>query len=113
MKAKAHWAEDHGFAWSSVMDHMIQIPARARPTSRSWKAGPPEDEYRPYGWEFSPRPPTRIRRMEEAVSLMPKIWTKPRTTFQGRSFHVEGATLEPKPVQKPRPPVSIAGGGSR
>src|SRR5262245_53318039 len=26
VKAKARWAEKHGFAWFSVMDHMIQIP---------------------------------------------------------------------------------------
>ena len=25
VKAKAQWAEDHGFVWFSVMDHMIQI----------------------------------------------------------------------------------------
>ena len=26
VNAKAQWAEDHGFAWFSVLDHMIQIP---------------------------------------------------------------------------------------
>src|SRR5690242_21051288 len=26
VKTKAVWAEDHGFAWFSIMDHMIQIP---------------------------------------------------------------------------------------
>jgi alkanesulfonate monooxygenase SsuD/methylene tetrahydromethanopterin reductase-like flavin-dependent oxidoreductase (luciferase family) len=25
-KAKAQWAENHGFVWFSVLDHMIQIP---------------------------------------------------------------------------------------
>jgi alkanesulfonate monooxygenase SsuD/methylene tetrahydromethanopterin reductase-like flavin-dependent oxidoreductase (luciferase family) len=48
--------------------------------------------------------------MEEAVRLILKMWTEPRTTFHGRYFHVEDAILEPKPVQKPRPPVMIAGG---
>src|SRR5260370_41125577 len=38
---------------------------------------------------------------------------KKTTTFQGRYFHVEDATLEPKPVKKPRPPVMIAGGGEQ
>jgi hypothetical protein len=69
-----------------------------------------EEEYKQYGWEFPPRPATRIRQMEEAVELIPKMWTEPRTTFHGRYFHVEDAILEPKPVQKPRPPVMIAGG---
>lgn len=40
-----------------------------------------EEEYRQYGWEFPPRPATRIRRMEEAVQLILKMWTEPRTTF--------------------------------
>ena len=26
LKAKAQWAESHGFTWFSVMDHLIQIP---------------------------------------------------------------------------------------
>jgi alkanesulfonate monooxygenase SsuD/methylene tetrahydromethanopterin reductase-like flavin-dependent oxidoreductase (luciferase family) len=51
--------------------------------------------------------------MEEAVQLILKMWTEPRTTFHGRYFHIDNAILEPKPVQKPRPPVMIAGGGEQ
>jgi F420-dependent oxidoreductase-like protein len=72
-----------------------------------------EDEYRQYGWEFPPRPATRIRQMEEAIALILKMWTEPRTTFHGRYFQVEDAILEPKPVQNPHPPVLIAGGGEQ
>src|ERR1700738_5124175 len=43
-----------------------------------------EDEYKQYGWEFPPRPATRIRPMEEAVELILKMWTEPRTTLHGR-----------------------------
>jgi alkanesulfonate monooxygenase SsuD/methylene tetrahydromethanopterin reductase-like flavin-dependent oxidoreductase (luciferase family) len=31
VQAKARWAEDHGFVWLSVMDHMIQIPGIGAP----------------------------------------------------------------------------------
>ena len=31
VKAKARWAEDHGFVWFSVMDHMIQTPRVGAP----------------------------------------------------------------------------------
>lgn len=165
VKAKAQWAEGHGFAWFSVLDHMIQIPRVGRsnePVLEGWTvlaalaavtsrirlatlatavgyrnpahlakiaatvdvisrgrltlgigAGFFEDEYRQYGWEFPPRPATRIRQMEEAVQLITKMWTEPRTTFHGRYFHIEGAILEPKPVQKPHPPVLIAGAGEQ
>jgi hypothetical protein len=51
--------------------------------------------------------------MEEAVRLILKMWAEPRTTFHGRYFHVEDAILEPKSMQKPRPPIMIAGGGER
>jgi alkanesulfonate monooxygenase SsuD/methylene tetrahydromethanopterin reductase-like flavin-dependent oxidoreductase (luciferase family) len=51
--------------------------------------------------------------MEEAVQLILQMWTEPRTTFHGRYFHIESAILEPKPLQKPHPPVMIAGGGEQ
>jgi alkanesulfonate monooxygenase SsuD/methylene tetrahydromethanopterin reductase-like flavin-dependent oxidoreductase (luciferase family) len=72
-----------------------------------------EDEYRQYGWEFPERPAVRIQQMEEAIQLILKMWAEPRTTFHGQYFHVEDAILEPKPLQKPRPPVLIAGSGER
>ncbi len=65
------------------------------------------------GWEFPPRPAVRIRQMEEAVQLIIAMWTQPRTTFHGRYFRAEDAILEPKPIQKPRPPIMIAGGGEQ
>jgi alkanesulfonate monooxygenase SsuD/methylene tetrahydromethanopterin reductase-like flavin-dependent oxidoreductase (luciferase family) len=39
VKVKAQWAENHGFAWFSVMDHMIQIPrvhAPDEPVLEGW-----------------------------------------------------------------------------
>ena len=72
-----------------------------------------QTEYQQYGWEFPERPATRIRQLEEAVRLILAMWTESRTTFHGKYFHVQDAILEPKPVQKPRPPVMIAGGGEQ
>jgi len=72
-----------------------------------------EAEYRQYGWEFPPRPAVRIRQMEEAVRLIVSMWTEKRTTFQGKYFHTRDAILEPKPVQKPHPPIMIGGGGEQ
>jgi F420-dependent oxidoreductase-like protein len=165
VKAKAQWAENHGFVWLSVMDHLIQIPgvgAAEEPFFEGWTvlsalaavtsrirlatlatsvgyrnpahlakiaanvdvisrgrltlgigAGYFETEYRQYGWEFPARPAVRIRQMEEAVRLILALWAGKRTTFHGRYFHAEDAILEPKPVQKPHPPILIAGGGEQ
>lgn len=165
VKAKAQWAENNGFTWFSVMDHLIQIgnvgapdepfmegwtvlSALAAVTSRirlgtlatsvayrnpallakmaatvdlisrgrltfGFGAGWFQAEYREYGWEFPERPAVRIRQMEEAVRLIIAMWTDRRTTFHGKYFHVEDAILEPKPLQQPRPPIMIAGGGEQ
>jgi F420-dependent oxidoreductase-like protein len=72
-----------------------------------------QEEYRQYGFEFPPRPAVRIRQLEEAVRLILALWTQPRTTFHGKYFHAENAILEPKPIQQPRPPILIAGGGEQ
>ena len=107
----------HG-CWVSNPAHLAKIAATVDLISKGRLtlgigAGFFEEEYKQYGWEFPPRPATRIRQTEEAIELILKMWTEPRTTFRGRYFHAEGAMLEPKPVQKPRPPVLIAGGGEQ
>jgi F420-dependent oxidoreductase-like protein len=165
VKRKARWAEAHGFAWFSVMDHLIQIPgvgAPDEPFMEGWTvlaalaavtgkirlatlvssvayrnpallakmaagvdvisrgrltfgigAGWHDTEYKQYGWEFPPRPALRIRQMEEAIRLIKTMWQEKRATFHGKYFHVEDAILEPKPVQKPHPPIMIGGGGEQ
>lgn len=72
-----------------------------------------EPEYRQYGWEFPPRPAVRIRQMEEAVRLILAMWTEKETTFKGKYFETQNAILEPKPIQKPHPPVMIGGSGEQ
>jgi F420-dependent oxidoreductase-like protein len=70
-----------------------------------------ETEYQQYGWDFPEKPSVRIRQMEEAVQLILTMWSEKRATFHGKYFHIQDAILEPKPIQKPRPPLMIAGGG--
>ena len=162
-RRKALWAEEQGFAWFSVQDHVIQTPRQGvpeEPVLEGWAvlaalaavttrirlgmlasavgfrnpahlakiaatvdlisrgrltlglgAGFYEAEYSQYGWDFPPLAATRIAQMAEAAELILKLWTLPRTTFDGRYFRVREAILEPKPV--PRPPLLIAGGGEQ
>lgn len=70
-------------------------------------------EYQQYGWEFPQKPAVRIKQMEEAIQLILKMWSEPRATFHGKYFHIQDAILEPKPVQKPHPPVMIGGSGEQ
>jgi alkanesulfonate monooxygenase SsuD/methylene tetrahydromethanopterin reductase-like flavin-dependent oxidoreductase (luciferase family) len=76
-------------------------------------AGWHETEYKQYGWEFPARPSVRVRQMEEAIRVIRAMWQKPRATFRGQYFRIQDAILEPKPVQKPSPPILIGGSGEK
>lgn len=47
----------------------------------------------------------RARRFVETVQLMKALWTQPRATFAGDFWRFENIPLEPRPVQKPHPPI--------
>lgn len=70
-------------------------------------------EYAQYGFEFADKPSTRIGQLHEAVQVIKALWTQPRANFQGKYFQVQDAVLEPKPLQKPHPPILIGGGGEK
>jgi F420-dependent oxidoreductase-like protein len=70
-------------------------------------------EYQQYNWEFPEKPAVRIAQMEEAIQIALKMWSEPCATFHGKYFHVNEAILEPKPVQKPHPPIMIGGSGEQ
>ena len=164
-KRKAQWAEQHGYAWFSLMDHLIQIAHVGPPDEpfmEGWSTltalaavtskirlstlvssvayrnpallakmcagldiisrgratlgiggGWFEAEYKQYGYEFPAKPARRIGQMEDAIRLIKTMWLEPRATYHGKYFHVEQAILEPKPVQKPHPPIMIGGSGEQ
>lgn len=47
----------------------------------------------------------RAARFAEGLRLMKQLWTEPRVTFAGEFWQLEKAAMEPKPVQKPHPPL--------
>jgi len=49
-----------------------------------------------------------IHRTRETVAVIRKLWTKDFFDHEGTYFRFKGAFLEPKPVQKPHPPIWIA-----
>lgn len=75
-------------------------------------AGWYENEYRAYGYEF-PRPKDRIGMLRESVEIVRSMWTERETTFKGRYYEVIRANCDPKPLQSPRPPILIGGGGEQ
>ena len=71
-----------------------------------------EREFSTYGLPFPPVA-ERMARLDEALELVTLLWTRQRTTYHGRYYHVENAPLEPKPVQQPHPPIMVGGGGRK
>jgi probable F420-dependent oxidoreductase len=47
----------------------------------------------------------RVRRFREEVELIKALWTQQSVTFRGRFYRLEDATMAPKPVQRPHPPI--------
>ena len=64
------------------------------------------DEFALYGVELE----KRGARFEEQLAIMKGLWTQERVQFNGTYYTLEGR-LEPKPVQKPHPPLWIGGWG--
>ncbi|MBV9818005.1 MAG: LLM class flavin-dependent oxidoreductase [Solirubrobacterales bacterium] len=58
---------------------------------------------------FGVDPDRPVARFNEALALMKACWTEPAITFEGRWWKLRGATMEPKPVQRPHPPVWFGG----
>jgi len=50
-----------------------------------------------------------VARFNEALALMKTCWTEPEINFDGRLWKLQGAFMEPKPVQNPHPPVWFGG----
>src|SRR3954447_2449928 len=59
---------------------------------------------------FDADPATFVARFTEGVRLMQACWTEPQITFDGRFWQVRDAGMEPKPSQKPFPPLWFGGG---
>jgi len=58
-------------------------------------------------------PATRVKRLEEAVPLFKRLFGDEPVTFHGEHYHVEDLNLQPKPIQRPHPPIYIGGAGKR
>ena len=69
-----------------------------------------EPEHRELGFPF-PSLRDRMDRLEEAVQVLRRLFTEDDVTFDGRHYRLENATYNPKPIQRPHPPIWIGGEG--
>jgi F420-dependent oxidoreductase-like protein len=71
-----------------------------------------EQEHLQYGLALPPLR-ERMQRLEEACRVLKALWTEPRATLDGIYYQLREAIHEPKPVQKPHPPLVIGTRGER
>jgi probable F420-dependent oxidoreductase len=61
-------------------------------------------QVRPFA-AFGVDPARYVARFTEGIALMKALWTQPRITFHGEFWQLQDAAMEPKPFQKPYPPL--------
>jgi probable F420-dependent oxidoreductase len=54
---------------------------------------------------FGVDPRRYVARFTEGIELMKALWTQPRVTFDGEFWQLQDEAMEPKPFQKPYPPL--------
>jgi F420-dependent oxidoreductase-like protein len=75
-------------------------------------AGWSEEDHVPFGIPFYTRR-ERGERLDEAMEVITRLWTEPKANFSGRYYQLRDAIAEPKPYQRPFPPVMIGGSGEK
>jgi len=81
--------------------------------SRGAAGNPAVREFEAYGVPLV-SPGEAVRDLAEACAVIRRMWTEAEPfDFRGHSLNLQGAVCEPKPVQKPHPPILIGGAGDR
>jgi probable F420-dependent oxidoreductase len=69
-------------------------------------------DYDMLGMSIDPAP-DRVSRLAESVALLKRLWTEDEVNHEGAHYTVRGASIRPRVVQSPHPPVLIGGAKPR
>ena len=75
-------------------------------------AGWYDQEYKAYGYDY-PTAGVRLKMLEEALQIYIAMNTKDKASFNGEYYSINNAINQPKPLQKPYPPLWVCGGGEK
>ncbi len=75
-------------------------------------AGWYDHEYKAYGYEY-PSDGERLKMLEESLIIYKLMTTEEEPRFEGNYYSIDGAINQPKPIQKPYPPLWVCGGGEK
>lgn len=67
-------------------------------------------EHQQYGMTF-PSMGGRLQRLDESLEMIKLLWTQDRANFTGRHYRLQNASFNPKPLQKPHPPILVGATG--
>ena len=76
------------------------------------RAGWFKREFEAYGIPFASAG-ERVSALGEALEVIKTIWTEPNPVYAGRFYTLDGAICDPRPLQKPHPPLWVGGEGDR
>lgn len=72
-----------------------------------------QEEFDAYGYEFRSIG-DRLRRLRESLEIIRRMWSdEDMVSFDGKHFQLRDAVCEPKPLQRPHPPIVIGGRGEK
>ena len=71
-----------------------------------------EPEFTQFALPF-PSAGDRVTMLDESLKVMKLLWSEPQSTYKGRFYELKDAIAEPKPVQRPHPPIWIGSKGER
>jgi alkanesulfonate monooxygenase SsuD/methylene tetrahydromethanopterin reductase-like flavin-dependent oxidoreductase (luciferase family) len=69
-------------------------------------------EFAAFGFDFPPER-ERAERLGEALDVIARLFAEEAVSFDGRYYALCDAPSLPRPVQRPRPPIHVGGGGER
>ena len=71
-----------------------------------------EYEYDSYGYKFDSGL-ARIEQLDESITIIKKMWKNEKSSFAGKHYSIKNAICNPKPIQKPHPPIMVGGAGKK
>jgi len=69
-------------------------------------------EHQAYGYPF-PKTSERIKQLGEALDIVKRMWSEEKPTYKGQHYEIAGAVNNPKPIQKPHPPIYVGAAHER
>ena len=102
------WVTNHSFRHPAVTAKLastLDVYSAGR-LILGYGAGWYKREYESLGFHFKPLV-ERIKEMIEGIEIIKKLWTEDIVNYDGKFYKIKNARCNPKPIQKPHPPIMI------